>query len=86
MVATMTFDQSMRTMLGTSPEVFAITADALGADVIGANCSLGIDGIFSAIAAMSNVTNRPLIAQANAGIPELKGEDTVFPDSPGLYG
>ena len=81
-VATMTFDQSMKTMLGTSPEAFAITADALGADVIGANCSLGIDGIFSTIAAMSNVTNRPLIAQANAGIPELKGEETVFPDSP----
>ncbi|MBE9532289.1 MAG: homocysteine S-methyltransferase family protein, partial [Proteobacteria bacterium] len=82
-VATMTFDQSMKTMLGTSPEVFAITADALGADVIGANCSLGIDGIFSAIAAMSNVTNRPLIAQANAGLPELKEDNTtVFPDSP----
>jgi 5-methyltetrahydrofolate--homocysteine methyltransferase len=81
-VATMTFDQTMRTMLGTSPEAFAVTAEGLGADVIGANCSLGIDGIFSAIAAMSSVTNLPLIAQANAGIPELKGDDTVFPDSP----
>ena len=81
-VATMTFDQTMRTMLGTSPEAFAVTAEGLGADVIGANCSLGIDGIFSAIAAMSNVTTLPLIAQANAGIPELKGEETVFPDSP----
>ena len=81
-IATMTFDQTMRTMLGTSPEAFAVTAEGLGADVIGANCSLGIDGIFNVIAAMSNVTTLPLIAQANAGIPELKGEETVFPDSP----
>ncbi len=81
-VATMTFDESMRTILGTSPEVFAVVADALGVDCAGANCSLGIDGIYRALAAMSTVTDLPLIAQPNAGIPVLKGTETVFPATP----
>ena len=78
-VATMTFDETLRTVLGTPPEVFAIVADSLGVDVIGANCSLGIEGIYKAVSAMSKVTARPLIAQPNAGIPVLKGDETVFP-------
>src|SRR3990172_2714942 len=81
-VATMTFDETMRTVLGTPPEVFAIVAEGLGADVIGANCSLGIEGIYKAIVAMRNVTNLPLIAKPNAGIPYLKDGKTIFPASP----
>ncbi|MFQ5480500.1 MAG: homocysteine S-methyltransferase family protein [Thermodesulfobacteriota bacterium] len=80
---TMTFDETMRTVLGTSPEAFAVTAGALGADLIGANCSLGSEGILKAVTAMSALTDTPLMAQPNAGIPFLndKGE-TLFPDSP----
>lgn len=39
--ATMTFEEDGRTFLGTSPEVAAITLDAIGADVLGINCSQG---------------------------------------------
>lgn len=81
-VATMTFDETMRSVLGTPPESFAIMAEALGADVIGANCSLGIEGIYKAVLAMSRVCSIPLIAQPNAGIPFLKEGRTVFPASP----
>lgn len=80
--ATMTFDETMRTVLGTPPETFAIVAEGLGADVIGANCSLGIEGIYKALLSMSKVTNLPLIAQPNAGIPYLKDGKTIFPASP----
>jgi 5-methyltetrahydrofolate--homocysteine methyltransferase len=81
-VATMTFDETMRTVLGTPPESFAVMAAALGADCIGANCSLGIEGIHKAVLAMSKVVSIPLIAQPNAGLPMLKGTETVFPASP----
>jgi 5-methyltetrahydrofolate--homocysteine methyltransferase len=81
-LATMTFDETMRSVLGTSPEVFAAVAEATGADCVGANCSLGIEGIYMAVKAMNKVTGLPLIAQANAGVPELKGEKTVFPAKP----
>ena len=80
--ATMTFGETMRTVLGTPPESFAVMAESLGADLIGANCSLGVEGIYRALRAMSKVTEVPLIAQPNAGIPVLKGSETVFPASP----
>ncbi len=80
--ATMTFDQTMRTVLGTPPEAFAVMAASLGADCIGANCSLGIEGIYKALVAMRTVVSTPFIAQPNAGIPVLKGAETVFPASP----
>ncbi|MBI5344343.1 MAG: homocysteine S-methyltransferase family protein, partial [Deltaproteobacteria bacterium] len=81
-VATMTSDETLRTVLGTSPEAFAIMAASAGADCIGANCSLGIEGIYKAILTMGKVTSLPLIAQPNAGMPVLKGAETVFPASP----
>ncbi len=81
-VATMTFDETMRSVLGTPPESFAIMAASLGVDAIGANCSLGIDGILSAIEAMAEVTAVPFIAQPNAGLPVMVGEKTVFPATP----
>ncbi|MBI5599282.1 MAG: homocysteine S-methyltransferase family protein [Deltaproteobacteria bacterium] len=81
-VATMTFDSTMRTVLGTPPEAFAIIADSLGVAALGANCSLGSEGIYRAVSAMSRVMDVPLIAQPNAGIPTLKGRETVFPETP----
>jgi len=81
-VATMTFDKTMRTVLGTPPEAFAIIADSLGVSALGANCSLGIEGIYKVIKKMRSVTDLPLIAQPNAGMPVLKGKETVFPSTP----
>ena len=69
-IAQMTFDDAGRTVLGTPPEAAAVTLDALGADVIGSNCGLGIDGIYAILEKMRTVTSRPLIAQANAAKPE----------------
>ncbi len=81
-VATMTFDDSMRTVLGTPPEVFAIVGEALGVTALGANCSLGAEGIYRALSKMSPLTTLPLIAQPNAGIPVLEEGKTIFPATP----
>ena len=81
-IAMMTFDASYRTILGTTPEVFAITADSLGADVIGANCSVGPSGIYEILKKMASVTDVPLISKPNAGIPKLKDGITIFPGKP----
>lgn len=79
---TMTFDQTLRSVLGSSPESFTAMCDALQVDALGANCSLGIDGILEAIKKMAPYTDIPLMAQANAGLPQLVDNKTVFPDSP----
>lgn len=81
-IAMMTFDDTFRTILGTTPEVFAITADSLGADVIGANCSVGPAGIYEVLKKMASVTDVPLISKPNAGIPKLVEGNTVFPGKP----
>ena len=81
-VAQMTFDDGGRSVLGTPPEAAAVTLDALGVDVIGSNCGLGIDGIYALLEKMRAVTSLPLISQANAGLPELRNGVTVFPGTP----
>lgn len=79
---TMTFEENMRSLLGTTPEVFAIVASSLGVSALGANCSLGMEGICRAVKKMREVVDLPLIAQANAGIPTIKDRETCFPDTP----
>ncbi|RLB67544.1 MAG: 5-methyltetrahydrofolate--homocysteine methyltransferase, partial [Deltaproteobacteria bacterium] len=81
-IAQMTFDDAGRTVLGTPPTAAAVTLDALQVDVIGSNCGLGIDGIHDVLVQMRQVTTRPLIAQANAGLPILKDGQTIFPGTP----
>lgn len=81
-VAQMTFDDAGRTVLGTPPIAAAVTLDALQVDVIGTNCGLGIDGIHDVLAQMRQGTSRPLISQANAGLPILKDGQTIFPGTP----
>lgn len=81
-LATMTFDETGRTVLGTPPEVFAIVAEAMGVDAVGANCSLGVEGIHRALESMARVTQLPLISQPNAGIPIIEEGKTLFPATP----
>lgn len=81
-IAMMTFDDAGRSVLGTPPEAAAVTLDALGADVVGSNCGLGIEGIFAILEKMRTVTTRPLICQANAGLPALRDGKTIFPGTP----
>lgn len=81
-IAMLTFDNNGRSVLGTPPEAAAITLESVGADIVGSNCGLGIDGIFEILAAMRRVTRLPLIAQANAGLPVLVDGKTVFPGTP----
>ena len=77
--ATMTFEEDGRTFLGTSPEVAAITLDALGADVVGINCSQGPADLRPFAKRMLNVTDKPVLVQANAGLPHVDDEgNTVF--------
>ena len=81
-IAMLTFDDNGRSVLGTPPEAAAITLEAAGADVIGSNCGLGVDGIYEILSAMRRVTRLPLICQANAGLAQLKDGKTFFPHTP----
>ncbi len=70
-------------MMGLSPEVAARETAAAGADVIGTNCGNGIDNMIEIVRQMrAAVPDRPILAQANAGIPELVDGLTVYAETP----
>lgn len=69
--ATMTFGEHGRTLMGTTPEEAAASLEEFGASAIGANCSQGPIEIAPIIDAMLAATTKPVIVQANAGMPTL---------------
>lgn len=81
-IAMLTFDDNGRSVLGTPPESAAITLTAAGADLVGSNCGLGVDGIYDILCKMRAATHVPLISQANAGLPHLIDGKTIFPGTP----
>lgn len=83
--ATMTFEADGRTFLGTPPEVAAATLDALGADVLGINCSLGPQELRPFVQRMLATTSKPVMVQANAGLPHVENGETVFDIAPDAY-
>ncbi|OUP10942.1 homocysteine S-methyltransferase family protein [Collinsella sp. An2] len=83
--ATMTFEGDGRTFLGTSPEVAAVTLDALGVDALGINCSLGPAELHPLARRMLAVTAKPIIVQANAGLPRIEDGRTVYDIAPEAY-
>jgi methionine synthase I (cobalamin-dependent)/5,10-methylenetetrahydrofolate reductase len=68
-VAQMTIQMDGKTIFGNPPEKFTARLDELGADVIGLNCGMGPNHILNALEKMRVVTDKPLSAQPNAGLP-----------------
>ena len=70
-VAQMTFVEDGRTLGGDSPEEVATTLSELGVVGLGANCTLGPQGLLDVLGELARWTNLPLAAQPNAGPPTL---------------
>jgi 5-methyltetrahydrofolate--homocysteine methyltransferase len=82
--ATLSFDTNLRTMMGVRPAeaVTALAAD--GVDAIGANCGRGPEEMASIAAqlAAARTGDVLLVAQSNAGLPQLVGDRFEFDASP----
>ena len=81
-IVTLTFESDGRTLFGTDAQTAAIVMESLGAAAIGANCSTGPDKMVSIIADMAKVTNVPIIAKPNAGLPVITEDGTTEYDMP----
>lgn len=68
-VAQMTIQDHGKTTFGTAPETFTAELEKLGVEVIGLNCGMGPTHVLSALEKMRAVTELPLSAQPNAGLP-----------------
>ena len=82
---TMTFGEDGRTFLGTTPEVAAITLNALGVDVLGINCSLGPADLAPLVERMCAWARCPVMVQANAGLPSVVDGVTTYDIGPEEY-
>ena len=81
-IAQMTVGSDCHTTYGMSVEDLAQALDALGADIIGLNCSVGPQIILDAIEKMAPKTRRKLSAQPNAGMPRDVSGRSMYMASP----
>ena len=83
-IATMSFDTNLRTMMGVKPAQAVEKLSNLGVRIIGANCGRGMDEM--RVIAREMVEARPsgvfIITQSNAGLPTLVGDSFVYQGSP----
>lgn len=83
-VATLSFDTKLRTMMGVTPAQAVQALSALGVSAIGANCGRGPEEMETVMAEM--VAARPegllLIAQSNAGLPHVVGDRFEYDKDP----
>lgn len=80
-ISSMTF-RGDRTMNGTPADACAVSCTAVGADVVGANCSGGPDSLVKPMAEMEKTVPTALCVKPNAGLPEMKDGKTVYSMSP----
>ena len=69
-VASMTFEENMRTFSGVSVGSAAITLQGLGVDAIGVNCSLGPDELAPVVKEFVKWSKVPVFVKPNAGLPD----------------
>ena len=82
-VVTLSFDTHLRTMMGVTPAAAVTTLAALGVSAVGANCGRGPEEMEAVMEQMASA--RPegmlLVAQSNAGLPQLVGDHFEY-DAP----
>ncbi len=76
-MVTMTFETNGKTLFGTDACTAAVVLESLGACAVGANCSSGPAQMQEIISAMAQVTEIPIIAKPNAGLPFLKEDGST---------
>lgn len=81
-IVMVTVDEEGNCLDGATAETAARRLSAAGAEAVGCNCSAGPATVLSVIERMRPVTNLPLVAMPNAGIPRAVEGRTIYMTSP----
>ena len=84
-MSSMVFDKGPRgffTMMGITPEVAVNGMLESGAHIIGTNCGNGIEKMLEIATIMRKTTDSLLLVKSNAGIPTIKKEGIIYPETP----
>ena len=83
-VATLSFDTNLHTMMGVRPAAAVAALAAAGVDAVGANCGRGPQEMAQIAAELAGA--RPegmlLVAQSNAGLPQVVGDHFEYDATP----
>ncbi len=72
-------------MTGATPAAMVALLEGMGADAIGANCSLGPRQLTGVVDELLSVASVPVILKPNAGLPVIRERQTVFEVSPDVF-
>lgn len=75
----MTFTEDGATVTGTDPLSFVTVAEAMGADGIGINCSVGPKNLYPLVKILTQSTHLPISVKPNRGMPQLINRETIYP-------
>jgi 5-methyltetrahydrofolate--homocysteine methyltransferase len=83
-IVTMSFDTNLRTMMGVRPGDAVAHLAAAGADAVGANCGRGPEEmeVIAAQMAEARTGDLLLVAQSNAGLPQVVGDRFEYDATP----
>ncbi len=83
---TMTFDESYKTLTGGDVAVMSAVMEGLNVDCVGINCGLGPEQITEMMIKLTEISSIPIMAQPNAGLPQIENGETVYNVSPKQFG
>lgn len=84
-ICSMTYDETQKTVTGTSPEAAVHLLERLGADVISANCSTGPEQMVAVAKKLVKVAAVPIMVMPNAGSPDLVDGQAVYKMTPAQF-
>ncbi len=76
------YGKDKRLMTGASPAAMVALLEGMGADAIGANCSLGPDMLSPVVDELLKYASVPVLLKPNAGLPEIVDGKTVYGITP----
>ena len=85
-ICQLSYSEDGRTVTGTDPQSAAVILDAMGADIIGVNCSLGPEQLVPVVKILAQNCRVPVSVQPNAGMPYLENGVTKFPMDAKTFG
>jgi len=84
-IAQMTVGRDGNSLYGTEPEVFGRRMTEWGADVVGANCSVGPAAMLDTLERVASITDKPLSAMPNGGLPKNVDGRLIYLSSPDYF-
>ena len=88
LIASMTYnltEMGYYTIMGETVDQCASTLEAAGADIIGANCTLGSSEMIELTGELRAATDKPILIQPNAGKPVADGDRTYYEQTPAEF-